>query len=178
MPPRYDDSSSPYKNDIFRFFASSKILTIITWPIILLVLFMKLQEKNIDVFLAISTFLLILLWINIILVSIRTFDPAFSGSTKFTKIILLVITTVLTYALFYTGYLTYEPEDTFFLPTDYLKNTSIWQRFFDMTFVSSNITATFGYNTDISPKGRFIKMIIMSQSLSTILLLIVLVSKF
>jgi hypothetical protein len=178
MSSRDIEHRTVYHNDIFRFFASSRILTVITWPIILLVLFMKLDEKNIDMFLAISTFLIFLLWINIILVSIRTFDPAFSGGIKFTKILLLTITSILSYALFYTGYLIYSPDNSFFVPTDYMKNSNVWQKFFDMTFVSTNITTTLGYNSDITPKGRFLKWVVMSQCLSTIILLIILVSRF
>jgi hypothetical protein len=178
MSSRDIEHRSVYHNDIFRFFASSKILTVITWPIILLVIFMKLEEKNIDMFLAISTFLIFLLWINIILVSIRTFDPAFSGGIKFTKLLLLIITSIMSYSLFYTGYLIYKPNDSFFLPTDYMKNTNTWQKFFDMTFFSANVTATLGYNSDITPKGRFLKFVLTTQFLATIILLIVVVSKF
>ncbi len=167
-----------YKNDIFRFFASSKILSLITWPVIFFILFIKLEENNIDLFLAISTFLLMLLWLNIFFVSIRAFDPAFSGGTKFTKIILLVITSILSYSIFYTGFVIAHPDDSFFLPTDYVKNTSSWQKFFDMTFFSANVTATLGYNSDITPKGRFLKGVLMSQFIATIILLIVVVSKF
>ncbi len=178
MSSRNIENRTVYHGGIFRFFASSRILTVITWPIIFFLLFMKLEEKNITAFMGVSIGLLILLWLNVIFVSVRTFDPVFTGTTKFTKIVLVVITSVLTYALFYTGYLSYKPNDAFFLPADYMKNTSNWQRFFDMTFLSGNVTATLGYNSDITPKDRVIKFALLTQFLVTILLLIVVVAKF
>jgi hypothetical protein len=49
--------------------------------------------------------------------------------------------------------------------------------YFDMTFFSMNIISTLGYNFDLSPKGRFLKFIVMTQCFASIVLLMILLSR-
>jgi hypothetical protein len=164
--------------NIPRVLASSRILTFIYLPIILISLQFDIQEHNKIGFMVLSIVLLIYLWINLILVAYRALDKNFTGGLKIRKVVTLFIMTTLTYAFFYYAMINYNIFS--FESVTGIKKTiekNPYLAFFDMTFFSSNIITTLGYNFDLGPKTRFLKFIIMTQCAASILLLMVLLSK-
>lgn len=161
-----------------RILASSRVLTFIYLPIILLSLQFNIQDHNKLIFVGLATVLLIYLWINLIMVAYRALDKNFTGGLKIRKVITLFIMATLTYAFFYYSMLNYD-IDSFqsLFGTKKIIENDPFLAFFDMTFFSGNVITTLGYNFDFSPKGRLVKFIVMTQCFASIILLMILLSK-
>jgi len=161
-----------------RVLASSRILTFMYLPIIFLSLQLNIQDHNKLFFIGLSLLLLIYLWVNLILVAYRALDKNFTGGLKIRKVITLFIMATLTYAFFYYAMINYD-IDSFqsLFGTRKIVENDPFLAFFDMSFFSLNVISTLGYNFDFSPKGRFLKFIIMTQCLTSIVLLMILLSR-
>jgi hypothetical protein len=166
--------------NLIRFIASSRVMLIICLPIIMLALLFKLSEKSKFKFLLLSFLLLGYLWLNIIVVLIRAFDNTFKGGIKIRKVILLFLMSVLIYSLVYYAIDNYY-NNAFYESDEYKKDKNIKDhpilKYFDMIFFTSNIMATLGYNVDITPRNRIIKVVVIGQCFTSIFLLVVLFSR-
>jgi hypothetical protein len=125
-----------------------------------------------------SLLLLIYLWINLLFVAYRALDKNFTGGLKLRKVFTLFMMTTLTYAFFYYAIINYD-IDAFqsIFGEKKIVDHDPFLSYFDMTFFSMNVITTLGYNFDFSPKGRFLKFIVMTQTLASIILLMILLSK-
>ncbi len=162
-----------------RIISSSRIMNIIILPVIFLSLFFDLAKKNKLIFLLIAVILLLYLWINIIFVIFRTFDPTFTKGIKLRKIILLLFASILIYSFVYYAFDNYF-NDSFYESNEYKKNKETensFEKYFEMVFYTTNIMATLGYTYDLSPKRKIIKSIVILQSLTSIILLLILISR-
>jgi hypothetical protein len=161
-----------------RVIASSRVLAIIYLPIILLSLQFNIQEHNKLAFVWLSMLLLIYLWINLLLVAYRALDKKFTGGLKIRKVITLFVMSTFTYAFFYYAMLNYDINSfQSIIGIRKIVEKDPFLAFFDMTFFSAGIITTLGYNFDFSPKSRFLKLIVITQTLASILLLMILLSK-
>ena len=161
-----------------RIISSSRVLTFLYLPIILISLQFNIQRHNKKVFIWLSVILLIYLWINLFFVASRALDKKFTGGLKIRKVITLFIMSTLTYAFFYYAMINYninEFQSVFGIKK--IVEQDPFLAYFDMTFFSMNIISTLGYNFDLSPKVRFLKFIVMTQCFSSIVLLMILLSR-
>jgi len=164
--------------NIPRVLASSRILTFMYLPIILLSLQFNIQDYNKKLFIGVSLVLLIYLWVNLILVAYRALDKNFTGGLKIRKVITLFLMTTLTYAFFYYAMINYDINSfKSFIGIKKIIDNDPFLAFFDMSFFSLNVISTLGYNFDYSPNGRFLKFIVMTQCLASIVLLMILLSR-
>ncbi len=161
-----------------RILASSRVLTFLYLPIILISLQLNIQKYNKFFFIGLSMILLIYLWINLFFVAYRALDKNFTGGLKIRKVITLFIMSTLTYAFFYYAMINYD-IDSFqsVVGIEKIVSQDPFLAFFDMTFFSMNIISTLGYNFDLSPRARFMKFIVMTQCFSSIVLLMILLSR-
>ena len=157
-----------------RIVASSRVLAFIYLPIILLSLKFNIQDYNKLFFLGLSVLLLIYL----ILVAYRALDKNFTGGLKLRKVFTLLIMATMTYGFFYYAMINYDINAfKSIFKTEQIIEKDPFSCYFDMTFFSMSVITTIGYNYDLNPKHRFVKFIVMTQILCSIVLLMILLSK-
>jgi hypothetical protein len=165
--------------NLSRIISSSRILSAITFIIIISSLSLKLDKKNKKGFLIVSCGLLLYLWLNLINVIKRTFDKNFSGYIKLEKILLIFVSTIFIYSLLYYAIYNYD-NTSFTITKDYQKRIdtdSTYKMYFDMSYFSINILTNIAFDTDIIPNNRIVQFIVVSQIIISLLLILILLAR-
>jgi hypothetical protein len=165
--------------NVARILASSRVMSVIIYPIIFLTLLNDLPHKNKKGFLVIASVLLFYFWLNIILVTIRSSDKAFIGKLKVIKLIFIFLAGIFVYGLMYHALYNYD-NSSFNISNDFQKRMepkSSFKTYFDMTYFSSNILTSLSIDYDIIPNNRIIQFLVFTQIIISILLIAILLSK-
>jgi hypothetical protein len=165
--------------NVSRIVSSSRIMSVLIYPIILITLYNDLPNKSKKGFLVIASSLLFYFWINIISVVIRAHDKTFIGTLKIQKLIMIFLAGIFIYGLVYYALYNYD-NNSFKLSNDYkerIEPKSPFKTYFDMTYFSTNILTVLALDYDIVPNSRIIQSLIITQVIISIVLIAILLSK-
>jgi len=185
---------------IYHFFISTKLLISLNLQIILFVLLIDLPRKNKKGFIWVSVAIVLFLWTNTILLAKRVLQKSAAFHVKMKKVLLILATFILSYALLYYSIYNYDKDSFYWLidkkdeelekkenNNNNIKNTyqitedntglvGSFVKYFDMIYftITTMFTGSFG---DIMPKTRIVRLIVISQFIIAVLLISILLSK-
>ncbi len=195
---KFKSSLDFIKHWIYHFLISTKLLISFNLQIILFVLLIDLPRRNKKVFIGVASFIVLFLWTSTILLAKRVLERGAAFHVKMKKVLLILATFVLSYALLYYSIYNYD-KDSFYWSQDNKKEegengddriekllrddnngytglTGSFIKYFDMIYftITTMFTGSFG---DIMPKTRIIRLIVISQFVIAVLLISILLSK-
>ena len=156
-----------------RIISSSDIIIIISIIIIAVCLIVDIPKKNKYVYLGISMFLLIYLWINVITITYRTTEGSYNIQSKVKKILKILFSMMLIYATVYHAI--FVMNNDYFL-VQYTTSSTSYEHYFDMFYQTTFFTMTTGLS-DVIPIHKIPKCVVLSQYALTIILLTYLLAK-
>ena len=109
------------KHWIYHFLISTKLLITFNLQIILFVLLIDLPRRNKKAFIGVASFIVLFLWTSTILLAKRVLEKGAIFHVKMKKVLLLLATFILSYALLYYSIHNYD-KDSFYWLIDEKKN--------------------------------------------------------
>ena len=100
---------------IYHFFISTKLLISLNLQIILFVLLIDLPRKNKKGFIWVSVAIVLFLWTNTILLAKRVLQKSAAFHVKMKKVLLILATFILSYALLYYSIYNYDKDSFYWL---------------------------------------------------------------
>jgi hypothetical protein len=178
---------------IYHFFISTKLLISLNLQIILFTLLIDLPRKNKKGFIGVALAIVLFLWINIILLAKMVIQRGAAFHIKLKKVLLILATFILSYALLYYSIYNYDKDSFYWLINEKSNNpmenkieksiyhinednnglSGSFAKYFDMIYftITTMFTGSFG---DIMPKTRILRLIVISQFVIAVLLISIL----
>ncbi len=103
------------KHWIYHFLISTKLLISFNLQIILFVLLIDLPRKNKKAFIGVASFIVLFLWTSTILLAKRVIERGALFHVKMKKVLLLLATFILSYALLYYSIHNYDKDSFYWL---------------------------------------------------------------
>jgi hypothetical protein len=103
------------KHWIYHFLISTKLLISFNLQIILFVLLIDLPRRNKKAFIGVASFIVLFLWTSTILLAKRVIEKGALFHVKMKKVLLLLATFILSYALLYYSIHNYDKDSFYWL---------------------------------------------------------------